>query len=50
MGVKGGVYRVLVGKAEGKTPLGRPRCRWEGNIKVDIEEEGYEGIDWIGLA
>jgi len=50
MGEKGGVYRVLVGKLEGKRPLGRPRCRWEDNIKVDIQEVRYEGMDWIELA
>jgi hypothetical protein len=41
---------VLVGKPEGKRPLGRPRYRWEDNIKVDIQEVGYGGIDWIELA
>jgi len=45
-----GVYRVLVGKLEGKTPLGRPRRRWEGNIKMDLQEVGCEGMDRIGLA
>jgi hypothetical protein len=44
-----GVYRVLVGKPEGKRPLVRPRCRWEGNIKMDVQEVGC-GDDWIGLA
>ena len=45
-----GVYRVLVGKPEGKRPLGRPRRRWEDNIKMDLQEvgEGYE--DWMELA
>ena len=44
-----GVYRVLVGKPEGKRPLGRPRRRWENNIMMDIQEEGY-GMDWIDVA
>jgi len=45
-----GVYRVLVGKLEGKRPLGRPRRRWEDNIKMDIQEVGCGGMDWIELA
>jgi hypothetical protein len=45
-----GVYRVLVEKPEGKRPLGRPRRRWEDNIKMDIQEVGWEVMDWIGLA
>jgi hypothetical protein len=45
-----GVYRVLVGKTEGKTPLGRPRRRWEDNIKKHLQEVGCGGMDWIGLA
>jgi len=45
-----GVYRVLVGKPEGKTPLGRPRCRWEDNIKMDLQEVGCGSMDWIDLA
>ena len=46
-----GVYGVLVGKPEGKRPLGRPRCRWEDNIKMDVEEVEWEGggLDWIDL-
>ena len=44
------VYRVLVGKPEGKRPLGRPRRRWEDNIKMDIEEVGCGGMDWIQVA
>ena len=44
-----GVYRVLVGKPEGKRPLGRPRRRWEDNIKIDLQEEGCGGVDWIEL-
>jgi hypothetical protein len=39
-----------VGKPEGKTPLGRPRCRWEDNIKMDLQELGGGGKHWIGLA
>jgi hypothetical protein len=45
-----GVYKVLVGKPEGKRPLVRHRCRWENNIKMDLEEVGCGGVDWIGLA
>ena len=44
------MYRVLVGKPEGKKQLGRPRCRWEDNIKVDIQGVGYESLEWIELA
>ena len=44
------VYRVLVGKPEGKRPLGRPRRRWEDNINMDLQEVGCWGMDWIGLA
>jgi hypothetical protein len=50
MGEERSVYRVLVGKPEGKKPLGRPRCRWEDNIKMDLQEVGYWGMDWIQLA
>jgi len=49
MGEERGVYRVLVGKPEGKRPLGRPRRRWEDNIKMDLREVGGDG-DWIELA
>ena len=45
-----GVDKVLVGKPEGKRPLGRPRRRWEENIKVDLEEVGRGCGDWMGLA
>jgi hypothetical protein len=45
-----GVYRVLVGKPEGKRPLGRPRRGWEDNITMDLQEVGCGGMDWIGLA
>ena len=50
MGERRGVYRVLVGKPEGKRPLGRPRRRWEDNIKMDLQEVGFWGVDWIELA
>ena len=50
MGEKRGVYRVLVGKREGEKPLGRPRRRWEDNIKMDLQEVGCGGMDWIELA
>ena len=42
--------RVLVGKSEEKRPLGRPRCRWQDNIKMDLQEVGCGGVDWIELA
>jgi len=45
-----GVYRVLVGKPEGKRPLGRPRRRWVANIRMDLQEVGCGYVDWIGLA
>jgi len=45
-----GVYRVLVGKLEGKRPLGRPRYRWVDNIRMDLQEVGCWYMDWIGLA
>jgi len=50
MGERTGVYRVLVGKPEGKRPFGRPGRRWEDNIKMDLQEVGYGGMDWIELA
>jgi hypothetical protein len=43
-------YRILVGKQEGKRPLGRPRRRWEDNIKMDLRERRWGGMDWIDLA
>ena len=49
-GERRGAYRVLVEKPEGKRPLGRPRHRWEDNIKMDLQEVGLEGTDWINLA
>jgi len=45
-----GVYRVLVGKPEGKRPRGRPRRRWEDDIKMNVKEVGCEVMDWIELA
>jgi hypothetical protein len=45
-----GIYRVLVRKPEGNRPFGRPSLRWEDNIKVDLQEEGCGGLDWIELA
>ena len=50
MGEGRAVYRVLVGKPEGKIPLGRPRRRREDNIKMDLQEVGCGGLDWIELA
>ena len=49
-GERRGVYNVLVGKHEGKRPLGRPRRRWEDNIKMDLQEVGCGGVDWIELV
>jgi hypothetical protein len=50
MGDGRGVCRVLVRKPEGKRPLGRPRRRWENNIKADLQEVGCGGLDWVELA
>jgi hypothetical protein len=50
MGEGRGVYRFLVGRPEGKRPLGRTRRRWEDNIKMDITEIGVDGTNWIRLA
>ena len=49
-GEERGVYRVLMGKPEGRRPLGRPRRRWVDNIRLDLQEVGYGYMDWIGLA
>jgi hypothetical protein len=49
MGEERGAYRILVGRPEGRRPLGRPRRRWENNIKIDLQEVGW-GMDWIELA
>jgi hypothetical protein len=50
MGARRGVYRVLVGKSEGKRPLGRPRHRWEENIKMDLQEVECGDMDWVEQA
>jgi hypothetical protein len=50
MGEKRNVYRLLVGNPDGKRPLGRPRRRWVDNIRMDLGEVGWNGVDWIGLA
>jgi hypothetical protein len=50
MGEKRNVYRLLIGKPEGKRPLGRPRRRWIDNIKMDLLEIGVSVVDWIGVA
>ena len=50
MGEERGAYRVLVGKPEGKRPLGRPRRSWVDNIRMDLQEVVYGSVDWIGLA
>jgi hypothetical protein len=50
MGEGRGAFRVLVGRPEGRRPLGRPRLRLEDNIKTDLQEVGWEGVDWIDMA
>jgi hypothetical protein len=50
MGERRGAFRALVGKPEGRRPVERPRHRWEDNIKMDLREVGWGGIDWIDLA
>jgi hypothetical protein len=50
MGEERKVYRVLVGRPEGKRPLGRPRSRWEDGIRMDLRETGLGDVDWIRLA
>jgi hypothetical protein len=50
MGEERNVYKVLVGKPEGKRPLGRPRRRWEDGIRMDLREIGWVSVDWIQLA
>jgi hypothetical protein len=49
-GEKRNAYRILVGKPEGKRPLGRPRRRWVDNIKMVLREIGWDGVDWIAMA
>jgi hypothetical protein len=49
-GEKRNAYRILVGKPKGNKPLGRPRCRWVDNIKMDLRDIGWGGMDWIDLA
>jgi hypothetical protein len=50
MGATRNAYRILVGKPEGKRPLGKPRRRWVDNIKMDLKETAWDGMDWIDLA
>jgi len=50
VGERRGLYRVLIGKSEGKRPLERPRHRWEDNIKMDLQEVRCGGMDWIEMA
>jgi len=50
MGERRGVYRILVGKPEGRKPLGRPRRKWEDNIKMDLQKVRCGGMEWIELA
>jgi hypothetical protein len=50
MGERRNMYRLLVGKPEGKKPVGRPRCRWVDNIKMDLLETGLNVVGWTGLA
>jgi hypothetical protein len=50
MGVKRNAFRILVGKPEEKRPLGRPRHRWVNNIKMDLKEIGWVGMDWVDMA
>jgi hypothetical protein len=50
MGEKRNAYRILMGKPEGKRSLGRPRRRWVDNIKIDLTDIGWDGMDWIDLA
>jgi hypothetical protein len=50
MGARRNAYMILVGKPERKRPLGKPRCRWQDNIKVDLTDTGWGGVGWIDLA
>jgi hypothetical protein len=47
---KRNAYRILVGKPEGRRPLGRPRRRWVDNVKIDLSVIGWDGVDWVDLA
>jgi hypothetical protein len=49
-GAHGGAYNILVGRTEGRRPLGRPRRRWENNMKMDLKEIGFGDVDWIHWA
>jgi hypothetical protein len=50
MGKMGNANKISIVNPKGKTPLGRPRRRWEDNIRMDLRETGWEGVDWMGLA
>jgi hypothetical protein len=50
MGEKRNAYRILVGKSEGRRPLGRQRRRWVENIKIDLREIGWDGVEWVDLT
>ena len=50
VGDRGVAYRILLGKPEGKRPFVRPRCRWEDNFKMDLQEVGWGNMDWIDLV
>jgi hypothetical protein len=50
MGEIRNIYKIMAGKSEGKRPLGRPRCRWNDNIKLDLREIRWEVVDWVRLA
>jgi hypothetical protein len=50
IGEKRNAYRILVGKPERRRPVGRPRRRWADNIKIDLRETGWDGVDWVDLA
>jgi hypothetical protein len=50
MGEERIAYRLLAGKPEGKRPLGRPRCKWVDNLKMNLVQVGWGGVDWISLA
>jgi hypothetical protein len=49
-GEKRNAYRILMGEPEGRTPLGRPRCRWVNNNKMDLRKIGWDSMDWIDVA